>query len=182
MQFSSVGFSLRQRNAAPQPPILSATIVTSFFVVPPPAIPLLRHAAGIFSCRCLHLKFEFFNLKLPSLSAGGAAQFSPGRKAWKKRQREAPPLAQPHPRKAFEFSLRATNFVHHKVTPLPESPVLEPTVRPLHIQPVEFFSVPVVRSFMAYDDKSKHKTKNRPHRAPRSHRASPTLARHSSLC
>jgi hypothetical protein len=49
---------------------------------------------------------------LPSLSAGGATQFSPGRKDWEKNQREAPPLAQPHPRKSFDFSLRAANFVH----------------------------------------------------------------------
>jgi hypothetical protein len=58
-----------------------------------------------------------------------------------------------------------------KPTYPPESPVLELAVRVLHIRPVEFFLVTVVRSLMARDDKSKHKTKATTHRAPRFDRA-----------
>ena len=180
MQFGNVGFSLSQRNTAPQPPILASPSRHRSLSYRLPAIPYSGMQPVYFLCRCLRLKFEIFNLKfLTRPSAGGATQTSAKRYRLFTLSFEGRSLTRAN---LFNFFSPQPNFVHSNATPLPESPVLELTVRVLHIQPVEFLPVTVIRSLMTYDDKSKHKRKNRTHRTPRFHRPTTTLARHSSLC
>ena len=190
MQFGNVGFSLSQRNTAPQPPILASPSRHRSLSYRLPAIPYSGMQPVYFLCRCLRLKFEIFNLKFltgpaPEARHNFPRPGRPGKKTSAKRYRlftlsfEGRSLTRAN---LFNFFSPRPNFVHSNATPLPESPVLELTVRVLHIQPVEFLPVTVIRSLMAHDDKSKHKRKNRTHCAPRFHRATPTLARHSSLC
>jgi hypothetical protein len=63
----------------------------------------------------LHLKCEIPNSKFAAHPAPEARHnLAQAGRPGKKRQREAPPLAQSHPREPVEFSLRAANFVHHK--------------------------------------------------------------------
>ena len=149
------------------------------------AFSVVAPASCRLSCfgRCLHLKSEIYNLKFPSAAP---MQFS------------SVVFSLRHCNAALHSPILAASTRHRSlsrrpvrlnttpptalISPYAESPVLGPTVHVLHIRPVEFFSATVLRSFMAHDDKSKNKSKNRTHRATRFHRATPTLAPHSSLC